>query len=91
MLRANSIQDSLQSALAISGDATPWISHNAIVRNGRKTKKPAVVVTDPARPVLIGNTFDDNAARAISLPAGMDGSADPQVQFFPARRPAPRG
>ena len=82
VLRANSIQDSLQIALAISGDATPWISHNAIVRNGRKTKKPVVVVTDPARPVLIGNTFDDNAARTISLPAGMDGSAIPKFNFF---------
>jgi PPM family protein phosphatase len=81
-LRANSVQESVQFALVISGDAAPWISHNAIVRNGRKTKKAVVVVTDPARPVLIGNTFDVNAARAISLPAGMDGGAISKFNFF---------
>jgi hypothetical protein len=82
VLRANTIQDSGQNALVISGDATSWISHNAFLRNEQKTKKPAVVVTDPARPVLIGNTFDDSAARAIRLPAGVDSNAIPKFNFF---------
>jgi serine/threonine protein phosphatase PrpC len=82
VLRANSIQDSLQSALGISGEAAPWISHNVIVRNGRKSRKPAVVANDPARPVLVGNTFDDSAARAVSLPTGSDASAITKYNFF---------
>jgi PPM family protein phosphatase len=81
-LRANSIQDSLQNAIAISGDAAPWISHNAIMRNGRKSKKPAVVVSQGSRPVLIGNTFDDTAVRAISLPPDSDGAAAAKFNFF---------
>jgi serine/threonine protein phosphatase PrpC len=81
-LRANSLHDWVQSALLISGDATPWISHNTILRNGRKTKKPAVVAADPARPVLVGNTFDDPAVRAVSLPAGVDASTVTRFNFF---------
>jgi serine/threonine protein phosphatase PrpC len=72
VVRANTIQDSLQSALTISGEATPWISHNVIARNGRKTRRPAVAVADPARPVLFGNTFSDNATPAVAIPSGME-------------------
>jgi hypothetical protein len=90
LLRANSIQDSLQNALVISGEATPWISHNAFVRNGRKSRKPAVAASDPARPVLVGNTFDDSAARAVSLPAGSDTPAVTKFNFFlPSQRVRP--
>jgi hypothetical protein len=83
VLRANTIQDSLQSGLVISGDATPWISHNAIARNGRKTKKPAVRIENPARPVLVGNTFVDNGGEAVAVPAGMDRAPIQQFNFFP--------
>jgi hypothetical protein len=81
-LRANSLQESAQNAIAISGEATPWISHNSFVRNGRKSKKPAIAASDPAHPALAGNTFDDTAARAVSLPAGSDLSAVSRFNFF---------
>jgi serine/threonine protein phosphatase PrpC len=82
ILRANSIQESIQSAITISADAAPWISHNVFVRNGRKSRNPAVVASEPAHPVLVGNTFDDSAARAVSLPAGIDTGAVAKFNFF---------
>ncbi|HZP92279.1 MAG TPA: right-handed parallel beta-helix repeat-containing protein, partial [Burkholderiales bacterium] len=82
VLRANTIQDSTQNAITISGDATPWISHNAFLRNGRKGRKPAVAATDPARPTLLGNTFDDTAARAVTLAGGSDAPAVSKFNFF---------
>jgi hypothetical protein len=82
VLRANSIQESLQNALRISGAATPWISHNSIVRNARKSRQPAVVIQDPARPVLIGNTFVENGGQPVSGPAGMDMQAVQKFNVF---------
>src|SRR5205814_2946437 len=88
-IRANSIQESLQNALLISGGGAPWISHNIIARNGRKSRRPAVAIQDPARPVLLGNTFADNGGQPVSLPAGMDGAAVQKFNFFlkPGGRP----
>src|SRR5262249_4668063 len=89
-IRANSIQESLQSAMLISGAATPWISHTTIVRNGRKSRKPAVVIQDPARPVLLGNTFAENGGQPISAPAGVDAAAMQKLNWFvraPGGRP----
>jgi serine/threonine protein phosphatase PrpC len=84
VLRANTIQDSIESAIAISGDASPWISHNTFLHNGRKSGKPAVAAMEPAHPVLAGNTFDDIAARALSLPPGSDTGATLKFNFFVA-------
>ena len=81
-IRANSIQESLQSAFLISGAAAPWISHNTIVRNGRRSRKAAVVIEDPARPVLIGNTFAENGGQPVNAPAGMDMAAVQKFNFF---------
>ena len=90
VIRANSIQDSLQNALVISGPATPWISHNTIVRNGRKSKKPAVAIEDPARPVLVGNTFAENGGQPVSAPAGFDSATVIKFNFFLNSPPLPR-
>jgi len=84
ILRANSIHDSLSSGIAISGAATPWLSHNDIVRNGRNPRelRPGVLVSNPARPVLIGNTFAENGAQAVIIPPVMDGSPILKFNFF---------
>jgi serine/threonine protein phosphatase PrpC len=91
VLRANSIQDCRERGIRISGAAAPWLLHNAIVRNGRRPRDPGpgVLVEEPARPVLIGNTFEDNGGDAVRLPEGMDGGAILKFNFFlPAKRPA---
>jgi hypothetical protein len=90
VIRANSIQDSLQNALVISAPAAPWISHNTIVRNGRKSKKPAVVIADPARPVLVGNTFAENGGQPVSAPPGFDSATVTKFNFFLNSPPPPR-
>jgi hypothetical protein len=41
-----------------------------------------VVAIEPAHPVLVGNTFDDSAARAVSLPVGSDTGAVTKFNFF---------
>jgi hypothetical protein len=84
ILRANSIHDSLNSGIVISGVTTPWLSHNDIVRNGRNPRepRPGVLVSNPARPVLIGNTFVENGAQAVIIPPGMDGSPIVKFNFF---------
>ena len=82
VIRASTVQDSVQSGIVIAGAATPWISHNTIVRNGRKTRKPAIRIDDPARPVLVGNTFVDNGGEPVAAPAGMDRAPIQQFNFF---------
>jgi PPM family protein phosphatase len=76
VIRANSIQDSLESALSVSGPSTAWVSHNDLTRNA---KNPALIIRDPARPILIGNIFGGSAGDAVARPAGMDEA--PIVKF----------
>lgn len=96
VLRANTIRDCRDAGIRISGDAAPWLLHNAILRNGRRARgdkappAPGIWVEDPARPVLIGNTFEDNGGEPVRLPAGMDKDAIARFNHFllPARPPA---
>jgi len=89
LLRANSIHDSLSSGILISGAATPWLSHNDVVRNGRNPRdpRPGILVSGAARPILIGNVFAENGAQGIVIPAGMDGAPILKFNFFPSGEP----
>ncbi len=82
VVRASSIQDSARSGLVIGGAAEPWISHNDFARNGRKQKVPTVWIEEPARPVLVGNTFADNGAEAVSIPKSIDAAPIKKFNFF---------
>jgi serine/threonine protein phosphatase PrpC len=97
IVRANSIHDCLNGGILISGVATPWLSHNDIVRNGRDRHEPhpGVLVSGSARPVLIGNVFGDNGAQGILIPPGLDGGPILKFNFFlngePIGRSQPEG
>lgn len=91
VLRANLIADCGDAGVRISGDSAPWLLYNAILRNGRRPRDPApgVLIEDPARPVLVGNTFEDNGGEPVRAPAGIDKSAIAKFNFIlPARPPA---
>ncbi len=83
-LRANSVHDSTGTGILISGDATPWLSHNDIVRNGRNPRepRPGVLVSGAARPVLIANVFSENGAQGIVIPQGIDSAPILKFNFF---------
>ena len=89
LLRANSIHDSLGSGILISGAATPWLSHNDIVRNGRNPRdpRPGILVSGAARPILIGNVFADNGTQGIVIPPGIDSAPILKFNFFPSGEP----
>jgi hypothetical protein len=70
--------------------------YNAILHNGRRPRDPGpgVLVEEPARPVLIGNTFSDNGGDPISMPAGPDRVSAMKFNFFLTAKPparTPRG
>jgi len=91
VLRANSVQDCRDRGILVAGNSAPWLLYNAILRNGRRPRDPGpgVLIEEPARPVLIGNTFGDNGGEAVSMPEGMDRAALQKFNFFlPAKRPA---
>lgn len=95
VLRANSIHDCRDAGIRITGEATPWILYNAILRNGRRARGdqtppfPGMLIEAPAHPVLEGNTFGDNGGEPVRLPATMDKDALARFNFFlPAKPPA---
>jgi PPM family protein phosphatase len=89
VLRANSIHDSLGNGILISGDSTPWLSHNDIVRNGRNPREPhpGILVSSAARPVLVENVFADNGAQGIVIPQGIDSGPILKFNFFLSGEP----
>ena len=89
ILRANSIRDSIGSGILISGDATPWLSHNDMVRNGRNPREPhpGILISGGARPVLVGNVFADNGTQGIVIPQGMNSAPILKFNFFPSGEP----
>ena len=92
ILRANSVHDSAGSGIVISGDSTPWLSHNDIVRNGRNAREPhpGILVSGAARPVLVGNVFAENGAQGIVIPQGIDSAPILKFNFFPSGEPIGR-
>lgn len=92
VLRANSVHDSTGSGILISGDSTPWLSHNDILRNGRNAREPhpGILVSGAARPVLIGNVFAENGAQGIVIPQAMDSAPILKFNFFPSGEPIGR-
>ncbi|MFN7999222.1 MAG: protein phosphatase 2C domain-containing protein [Bryobacteraceae bacterium] len=93
VLRANSVEDCRDRGIRVSGKAHPWILFNAILRNGRKLRDagPGVLIEDPARAVLIGNTFADNGGDAVSKPAEMDNGPIVKFNFFMPKTARGRG
>jgi serine/threonine protein phosphatase PrpC len=86
VLRANSIQDCRDAGIRIKGDSAPRILYNAILHNG-----VGLIVEDPARPVLQGNTFRDDGPDPTVLPKTIDRDTVLKFNFFmPATVPAHR-
>ncbi|HVN02937.1 MAG TPA: protein phosphatase 2C domain-containing protein [Bryobacteraceae bacterium] len=91
VLRANSVQDCRDAGIRISGDSAPWILFNAILRNGRRQRDPGpgILIEDPARPVLEGNTFAENGGDAVRAPEDIDQAPIVRFNFFmPSKTPA---
>jgi hypothetical protein len=89
VLRADAIENCTDTGIRITGNSAPQLRHNTIVSDGH-----GVVAEAPARPVLEGNTFGDNAGEQMTLPEGMDREAIAKLNLFlKAARPArtPRG
>ena len=94
VLRANSITDCRDAGVRISGGSSPSLLYNAVLRNGRRAHDPGpgVLIEEPARPALIGNTFQDNGSEPVRLPDGMEGGPIQKFNFFlpkPAKPAAP--
>ena len=90
VLRANSIHDSEAEGILIEGDALPWLSHNALERNGRdpRNPRPDLAAAAPSKPVLLGNVFDRRDA--VSLPPGHDPEALWKYNYLvPRAKPVP--
>ncbi len=92
VLRADLIQDCRDAGIHISGESTPWLLYNAILRNGWRAHDPApgVLIEAPARPVLIGNTFADNGGEPVRVPEGMDKDPIAKFNFVLPAKPAAR-
>jgi serine/threonine protein phosphatase PrpC len=95
VLRADFVHDCRDGGVRISGESAPWLLYNVIVHNGRHTRDPketaapGVRIEAPARPVLIGNTFGDNAGGPVIFPEGMDSAAIMKFNYLlPATPPA---
>ena len=85
VLRANSIQGCREAGIHVSGDSAPRILYNVILHCGR-----GLVVEDPARPVIEGNTFQDDGPEAAVLPEGMDRATVMKFNFFVTAPPPAR-
>jgi len=82
VLRASAIHDCGEGIL-IAGASQPWLSHNAIQRNGRD----GVEARDGARPVLVGNVIEKNA---VDLGSDVNLDTVHERNFFLDVKP-PRG
>jgi len=92
VLRANTIQDCRDAGIHISGESAPWILFNAILRNGRRPRDPGpgVLIENPARPVLEGNTFEDDGNDPVRAPEEMDPATIAKFNFFMPSKPPTR-
>ncbi|MBE3135149.1 MAG: protein phosphatase 2C domain-containing protein, partial [Acidobacteria bacterium] len=68
VIRSSSIHNNPGDGVIISKGAMPTLLHNLIVENGGEVAKPALVVHEMARPVLVGNIF---AARGVEPVQGL--------------------
>jgi serine/threonine protein phosphatase PrpC len=62
------LHDNGGPGLVVSGGAATQVQKNLIAKNGKAKKAPGVEVRDDARPLLIDNRFEGNAAGGIWLP-----------------------
>ncbi len=81
-LLGNAIHDCAQGIL-ITGAAAPWLSHNSLQRN----KASGLAARGEARPVLIGNVFQESA---LELPAEMALDTVKERNFFMSAPPRKR-
>jgi serine/threonine protein phosphatase PrpC len=62
------LHDNAGPGVIVSGGAATQIQKNLISKNGKGKKAPGVEIRDDARPLLIDNRFEGNAAAGIWLP-----------------------
>jgi serine/threonine protein phosphatase PrpC len=62
------VHDNAGPGILVSGGAATQIEKNLISKNGKAKKAPGVEVRDDARPLLIDNRFEGNAAAGVWLP-----------------------
>ncbi len=84
VLLGNSIHDCPGGGIVISGLTAPWLSHNAIVRNGRA----GIAAHDGARPALLDNVFDKNP---LDLPPDLSSDTVRQRNVFLDAKPGRGG
>ena len=68
-LVGNSIHDCSAEGIVVAGDATPWISHNALQHN----KGAGLAARPGSHPILAGNVFEKNA---VNLPPDVQDKRD---------------
>lgn len=61
VLIGNAIHDCSAEGILISGPATPWLSHNSILRN----RGAGIAARDGARPSLVGNVIEGNTLELL--------------------------
>jgi PPM family protein phosphatase len=86
-LRGCTLSGATGPALRISGQAAPWLLHNIFKGNAAA----AVEAAAPARPVFIGNHFDDARPQPLLLPEGITLDSLRERNYFPAVRPVRPG
>lgn len=67
-IESSFLHDNAGPGLRISGGAATQVRQNLISKNGKAKKAPGVEIRDDARPLLIDNRFEANAAAGIWLP-----------------------
>jgi PPM family protein phosphatase len=77
---ANSVHDCAAEGILISGDATPWISHNSLQHN----KGPGLAARTGSKPSLVNNVFEKNT---VDLPPDVSNKRDFLIDI-PKARPA---
>ncbi|HTT63478.1 MAG TPA: protein phosphatase 2C domain-containing protein [Bryobacteraceae bacterium] len=83
VLRASAIHDCTADGILVSGTSAPWLSHNAIQRNGHA----GVAVLEGSHPVLVGNVIEKNP---VALPPDVNMDTIRERNFFLDAKP-PRG
>jgi hypothetical protein len=76
----NSVHDCAAEGILISGDATPWISHNSLQHN----KGAGLAARTGSKPSLVNNVFEKNT---VDLPLDVSNKRDFLIDI-PKARPA---
>ena len=93
VIGSSSIHHNVGDGVVIRQGAAPLLRHNMIRENGSAHARPALLVHEPASPILVGNVF---AARGVDpvqglAPAALADARRDNVIVESATQPAPRG